>query len=128
MIGRVKEKKLLLSLLSEEEPQFVAVFGRRRIGKTYLVRESFDQHFTFQHTGLSCVSIAQSSRRQAQLNKFAESLTEYGLKDVGTLNSWEEAFSRLKDLIRQSREKKKVIFIDELSWMDTKDSDLIPAL
>ena len=40
MIGRVEERKMLQSLLNEEEPQFVAVFGRRRIGKTYLVRES----------------------------------------------------------------------------------------
>lgn len=41
MIGRTEKTKMRLSLLHEEEPQFIAVFGRRRIGKTYLVRESF---------------------------------------------------------------------------------------
>ena len=50
MIGRKEEQKLLQSLIKEEEPQFVAVFGRRRIGKTYLIRESFDYEFSFQHT------------------------------------------------------------------------------
>ena len=53
MVGRKEEKKYLLSLIDEEEPQFIAVFGRRRIGKTYLVRESFGHKFTFQHTGIS---------------------------------------------------------------------------
>ncbi|MGN0907658.1 MAG: hypothetical protein ACI4NM_10955 [Bullifex sp.] len=50
MIGRKKEREYLLSLIEEDEPQFVAVFGRRRVEKTYPVRESFGHEFTFQHT------------------------------------------------------------------------------
>jgi len=50
MIGRIEEKEYLQSLLNEEEPQFVAVYGRRRVGKTYLIRESFEHSFTFEHT------------------------------------------------------------------------------
>ena len=50
MVGRTEEKRQLQSLLNEEESQFVAVFGRRRVGKTFLIRESFDYKFTFQHT------------------------------------------------------------------------------
>ncbi|MBQ9327307.1 MAG: AAA family ATPase [Solobacterium sp.] len=128
MIGRVEEKKYLQSLLEEEEPQFVAVFGRRRIGKTYLVRESFDHHFTFQHTGISNLSIKESSRKRAQLDKFEESLAEAGYICPGKLDSWNDAFNALKQVILQSNDTKKVIFIDELSWMDTKDSGLISAL
>ena len=56
MIGRKEEKRMLQSLIKEEESQFVAVYGRRRIGKTYLVRESFHYDFTFQHTGISNAS------------------------------------------------------------------------
>ena len=52
MIGREAELKQLKSLKNEEEPQFIAVYGRRRIGKTYLIRESFGYEFTFQHTGV----------------------------------------------------------------------------
>jgi AAA+ ATPase superfamily predicted ATPase len=128
MIGRKEEKRMLQSLIKEEESQFVAVYGRRRIGKTYLVRESFHYDFTFQHTGISNASIQNKSRKQAQLDKFRESLAEAGVEFSEPLNSWDEAFSGLKEVIRRSTEKKKVIFIDELSWMDTKDSGLVTAL
>lgn len=128
MIGRKEERNYLLSLLDEDEPQFVAVFGRRRIGKTYLVRESFEHKFTFQHTGISNNQIEPGKRKMAQLNKFAESLKESGYKGKDKLDSWNDAFNALKEVIKESNEKKKVIFIDELSWMDTKDSGLISAL
>ena len=128
MIGRIKEKKQLQSLLNEEESQFIAVFGRRRIGKTYLIRESFDYKFTFQHTGLSNVSINKSSRKKTQLDEFAKSLSSAGYPPKKVLKSWYEAFDCLKELIVHSKEKKKVIFIDELSWMDTKGDELISAL
>ena len=128
MIGRKEEKKFLQSLIYEEEPQFVAVFGRRRIGKTYLVRESFNHRFFFQHTGISNQSIKPGLRKQAQLDKFAESLREAGYACEERLGSWDEAFRKLKEAITHSQEEKKIIFIDELSWMDTKESGLISAL
>ena len=128
MIGRIEETKMLQSLLHEEDPQFIAVFGRRRIGKTYLVRESFHYQFTFQHTGISNLSILNESRKQAQLDKFEESLADAGYKCPEHLRSWNEAFNGLKEVINRSKDKKKVIFIDELSWMDTKDCGLISAL
>ena len=128
MIGRVQEKQYLRSLLLEEEPQFIAVYGRRRIGKTYLVRESFGYAFAFQHTGISNASIKKGTQKQAQLDKFAESLKEAGCPVDRKLKSWEEAFAGLKEVIRHSGQEKKVIFIDELSWMDTKDSGLVSAL
>lgn len=128
MIGRKEEKKYLLSLIDEEEPQFVAVFGRRRIGKTYLIRESFNHHFTFQHTGVSNNEIDSGNRKRVQLDKFLESLKEYGYSSDDKFESWNEAFNGLKELIKNSKEDKKVIFIDEISWMDTKGSGFISAL
>ncbi len=128
MIGRTEEKKYLLSLLDEEESQFVAVFGRRRIGKTYLVRESFERNFTFEHTGVSNVSLDVNSRKSVQLEKFAESLSNYGYTPNEKIASWNDAFNGLKEVIKKSQNKKKIIFIDELSWMDTKESGLISAL
>ena len=128
MIGRVKERELLLSLLEEDEPQFAAVFGRRRIGKTYLIRETFQHQFTFQHTGVSNADITPGARKKVQLEKFEESLAEAGYKPSEKLTSWNDAFNGLKEVIRHSSDRKKVIFIDELSWMDTKGSGLISAL
>lgn len=128
MIGRKEEKAYLQNLVNEIEPQFIAVFGRRRIGKTYLVRESFEHNFFFQHTGISNHSLEKGSHIQSQLEKFAESLKDAGYEGDLNLTSWNEAFGKLKELIDQSDEKKKVLFIDELSWMDTKNSGLISAL
>lgn len=128
MIGRTEEKRYLQSLLKTDEPQFVAVFGRRRIGKTLLVRESFDYNFTFHHTGISPNSLEPTNLKQAQLDKFKQSLKEYGHESSHELDSWEDAFQELKELIKKSKDKKKVIFIDELSWMDTKKSGFISAL
>ena len=128
MIGRKEEKKYLRSLIEEEEPQFVAVFGRRRIGKTYLVRETFQHEFTFQHTGVSNNQIESGKRKEIQLEKFSESLREYGYRDGSKLDTWNDAFNALKEVIKESKQEKKIVFIDELSWMDTKGSGLISAL
>lgn len=128
MIGRTAEKKQLQALLNAQEPQFIAVFGRRRVGKTFLIRESFDYRFTFQHTGLSTVSIKKSAKKQAQLDEFARSLSAAGYPPQRRLSSWFEAFDALQEVIRRSPERKKVIFIDELSWMDSNGGELIAAL
>ena len=128
MIGRTDEKRQLQLLLNEEESQFVAVFGRRRIGKTFLIRESFDYKFTFQHTGISTDSIRKTDRKKTQLEEFSKSLSEAGYSCDKKITSWYDAFDGLKEIIRKSTDRKKVIFIDELSWMDTKGSELISAL
>ena len=57
LIGRKQEKQQLLDLLESDQSEFVAVYGRRRVGKTYLVREAFGYHFAFQHTGILDASL-----------------------------------------------------------------------
>ena len=52
MIGRKKEIRELENAYSGRESEFVAVYGRRRVGKTYLVRETFSERMVFRHTGL----------------------------------------------------------------------------
>lgn len=122
LIARNRETAMLKSSLEDEYSQFIAVYGRRRVGKTFLVRESFDYRFAFQHAGL-----AEGGLRE-QLYAFADSLRDAGLEGFDQPTSWLEAFSLLKDLIRESADDKKVVFIDELSWMDTPKSGLITAL
>ena len=60
LIGRDKEVKLLQNLMTANESQFVAVYGRRRVGKTYLIREAFNYSFTFQHTGINNATMRYS--------------------------------------------------------------------
>lgn len=122
LVAREKETELLRSSLEDEYSQFIAVYGRRRVGKTFLVRESFGYDFAFQHAGL-----AEGGLRE-QLFAFSESLRDAGLTDFTQPTSWLEAFSLLKELVRRPADGKKVIFIDELSWMDTPKSGLITAL
>jgi hypothetical protein len=122
LIGRENEKKQLLSLMEKDESQFCAVYGRRRVGKTFLIRETFNGNFSFQHTGLA------NSTMEEQLDEFRESLKEYGLKNCKTPKNWREAFRFLSNLLESSSEGKKIVFIDELSWMDTPKSNFISAL
>ena len=76
MIGRKDEKMRLEAALSKDEAQLIAVYGRRRIGKTFLVRETFGDRFYFQHAGL-----ARGTLRE-QLAAFRDSLLRCGAKDV----------------------------------------------
>ena len=122
LIGREKEQGVLAEAFQADESRFVAVYGRRRVGKTYLIRESMGSRFTFQHTGY------YGGKLMDELFEFCASLREYGLKDFAKPRNWLEAFELLKELIRRSTEKRKVIFLDELSWMDTRGSDFIMAL
>ena len=122
LIGREKEQQRLLQAVNEEDSMFVALYGRRRVGKTYLVRETFGNSFTFYHTGLA------KSPMKKQLAAWRLSLREYGLKKANLPRTWLDAFDALKEIIRKSDEPKKIIFIDELPWMDTQRSGFIPAL
>lgn len=122
IIGRDYEQRTLLSLLDEPESQFCVVYGRRRVGKTYLIRETFNYSFTFQHSGL-----AETDKR-GQLAAFRDSLRSQGLPKCTTPKTWLEAFGMLKTLIENAPEGKKLIFIDELPWMDTPKSNMISAL
>ncbi|MBQ9059086.1 MAG: AAA family ATPase [Atopobiaceae bacterium] len=122
IVAREREIQVLTSTLEEEYSQFIAVYGRRRVGKTFLILESFDYTFTFQHSGLANGSLSD------QLYAFTDSLRDAGLQNFAQPKNWLEAFSLLKELIRSSQSKKKVVFIDELSWMDTPKSGFVTAL
>lgn len=121
MIGRIEEKQKLLKANGSEYSQFVTVYGRRRVGKTFFVRETFGYKFTFEHSGLAKTGM------KGQLEHWQSSMKYHGHK-VERPKTWIEAFDQLKDLIIASKEKKKVLFIDEMPWMDTPRSGFIGAL
>ena len=108
IVGREKEIQQLREAYNDEYSRFVVVYGRRRVGKTFLVRETFGYKFTFQHAGIA------NAPRNVQLGEWRNSLVKHGLKVDNAPKNWFEAFSLLDDLIRRSRAKRKVIFIDEL--------------
>ena len=123
LIAREEELKLLNHSINKKESQFIAVYGRRRVGKTYLIREAFANQFCFSHTGYYRQS------RTEQLTGFWKSLKKAGLsRDCQCPQNWKEAFDLLEKIIDQSHAEKKILFLDEISWMDTPRCDLLLAL
>jgi len=122
MIGRKTELATLKRPQESAHSEFVVVYGRRRIGKTFLVRQAFCDSLTFSHTGVENVNLS------GQLRAFASSLKDAGVSSVPRLLSWFDAFDALKKLIQESSADKKIIFLDELPWMDTPKSSFLPAL
>lgn len=121
LVGRKEEKTKLLKAHTAEYSQFVTVYGRRRVGKTFFVRETFKYKFTFEHTGMN------NTGMKGQFEAWTSSMKRSG-RAISTPKSWIQAFDSLKDLITESNEIRKVIFIDEMPWMDTPKSGFISAL
>ena len=124
IIGRKQEQKELRRLYESDESEMVVVYGRRRVGKTYLVNQVFDSiGFIFKVTGL------YKSRLPQQLENFNLALIEYsGKASWPKPKSWMEAFGQLKEYLKESKTgKKRVLFFDELPWMDTKGSQFLKA-
>ena len=123
LIGRWAEAADLKSWYEAAESHFVVVYGRRRVGKTFLVRESLGQHFAFATTGLARGGLKQ------QLDNFVDSLAEHGYVPDRPPPTWLEAFRMLRDHLRQSDHPgKKVVFLDEVPWMDTPRSGFLTGL
>lgn len=132
IVAREKEQIELERLMNEPTAQLLAVYGRRRTGKTFLIREYFDDNFAFKHTAVSPMELNERGERnliyRIQLNEFASSLRKYGSKDNTPISDWFEAFHRLELLLESRRKKRKlVVFIDELPWLDTPRSGFLSA-
>ena len=122
LIGRKQEIDELKRLKESNQAEFVAIYGRRRVGKTWLIRGFFRDKFTFYATG-----IARGNRNE-QLKNFYKSICSYGKSKSKQPKDWYEAFDLLKEVIKQSRQRKKVVFLDELPWMDTQKSEFLKAI
>ena len=128
IIGRKAEIRELEKLYKSESSEFVAVYGRRRVGKTFLIKEVFQDRFTFWHTGLSPYDRDKKYLLRDQLQTFYFSLQDYGLEGEPCPKSWFEAFRLLEKLLKIKDDgSRQVAFIDELPWMDTARSRFIPA-
>jgi len=123
IIGRDKEKKMLQDAYNSNMSEFVAVYGRRRVGKTFLIRNCFDEKFVFDVAGLA------NAGTKEQLVNFNISLNKNNLNiTFNVAKNWLQAFEQLIDLINQLPQKRKIIFFDEIPWIDTLRSGFITAL
>lgn len=123
LIGRQPEKELLNRLLASKEAEFLALYGRRRVGKTFLVREHFKKQLVFELTGL------KNGPLKEQLANFHQEITRRGAKSAEIPASWREAFQQLAIHLKNRRGTgKQVIFFDELPWLAGARSGFLPAL
>lgn len=93
IIGRKKEIAELQRYYRSGRAEFVAVYGRRRVGKTFLIDEVFHDNMTFHHTGLSPYDRRRKVTMKAQLQNFYFSLLRHGMENIAMPKSWLEAFS-----------------------------------
>lgn len=126
IIGREKEKEILKELYESSEAQLLAIYGRRRVGKTHLIREFFkDKGFYFQVTGVS------DGKLQDQLFHFREEVSaRFYQRDPypSYPRSWMEAFSLLRQEIdKLSLDRKIILFFDEFPWLASKKSRFLGA-
>jgi hypothetical protein len=123
MIGRIKEQEILSKVYESTKPELIAIVGRRRVGKTYLIRQFFKEELDFEMVGL------KDGTKEQQLRNFAYSLKEAKKSTIldAVPQDWLEAFYQLKTHLETLGEtdKKKVVFIDELPWIATNKSDFL---
>lgn len=128
MVGRKKEVKELNRLYERKQAELIAIYGRRRVGKTYLVDETFAGRITFRHAGLSPADENSKGLLKLQLNHFYNSLKLHGMEKCDKPSNWLDAFLLLEQFL-QSRDdgSRQVVFLDELPWLDTPKSGFIRA-
>lgn len=127
IIGREKELKILAGIWNSKEAEFLALYGRRRVGKTHLIREFFSEKegTYFEITG------EKDGGLRAQLENFVEifSKTFFGGVELRNPKSWKKAFALLTQEIEKAPKSRKfVIFFDELPWLATRRSGIVQAL
>jgi uncharacterized protein len=123
LVGRKTEYDSMRELLNSRESELLAVIGRRRVGKTFLIKHTYAAEMVFQITGI------QDSKRNVQLKNFIEARNEYFpkadlKKDPKT---WFEAFTQLKQLLKSAPKSKRVVFFDELPWLAECSTEFLPA-
>ena len=123
LIGREKEISLLKQCCESRVPEFLVVYGRRRIGKTFLIREFFKGDLDFYVTGLA------SETKDDQLKVWNTAIKDCFSGPENNATNWIDAFTILKKKLERSKKaKKKILFIDEAPWLDTPKSGFMVAL
>ena len=121
LTGRSAELRELRSYFDSEKSEFIAVYGRRRVGKTFLIRAAAKDNFAFFVTGV------YNATKNEQLTNFAIAMTHYsGSGCLEIPENWLLAFYRLSRYLESQPEGVKIVFIDELPWMDSAKSGSSP--
>ncbi len=123
LIGRENELKELERAVKSERSEFIAIYGRRRVGKTFLIRSFFHDNYSFHYVG------AHRQPKAVQLQNFREALMRYARTSaIPQIDNWHDAFRLLESHLESCEEVRKIIFFDEMPWMDSHGSDFLNEL
>lgn len=123
LIGRESQRQELDRCLASNRSELVVIYGRRRIGKTFLIEQHFNKKFDFWYVGV------RNLKTREQLRRFAEALKGFSGRKDYKFRNWFSAFDALKEYLQTlPSEGKRVVFIDEMPWMDSGRSNFIKAL
>lgn len=123
LVGRERECQELKRAMESDRSEFVIVYGRRRFGKTFLVDQYYQGHYDFTFVG------GHNLSRQRQLTSFARALKKLSGVKPDKFADWFDAFDALEEYLDSlDASRKKVVFIDEMPWIDTQKSDFVAAL
>ena len=123
LVGRERECQELKRAMESDRSEFVIVYGRRRVGKTFLVDQYYQGHYDFTFVG------GHNLSRQRQLTSFARALKKLSGVKPDKFADWFDAFDALEEYLDSlDASRKKVVFIDEMPWIDTQKSDFVAAL
>ncbi|MEZ4223433.1 MAG: ATP-binding protein [Polyangiaceae bacterium] len=121
IVGRAVEQSRLRRSLDSNAPELVAIYGRRRVGKTYLVREFFGDQISFELTG------SYQATLREQLQNFQLALRAAGASDMNRPSNWGEAFAQLRQFLEPAAGHRQVVFLDELPWLASRRSGFLRA-
>jgi len=130
IIDRTEEIKKLEKFLKSPKSEFVAVYGRRRVGKSYLIEEVYKNKIAFRAIGSYIKDKDEKSYRQLQLEHFYESLLDVGMsEDIPRPTNWREAFRLLRHHLEGVTSERRIVFLDELPWLaGPQPSEMITEL
>lgn len=121
-VGRREEIRLLEKYYGSSKPELVAVYGRRRVGKTYLINETLKGRIDFEFSGMYKVPA------KVQIREFQKTINRLMTVGDGKASDWFEAFDNLKDYLLSLNKDRVTVFLDELPWMDTAKNHFLAAL
>lgn len=123
-VGRKEEIKICKEVLGSPKAEMIAVIGRRRVGKTFLIRSVYENEIIFEQTGV------RNASNEEQLRTFMEGLRRISNKELREVKDWLDAFFRLREVLEPllKKDEKQVIFFDELNWLATPNSKFLDFL
>jgi AAA+ ATPase superfamily predicted ATPase len=128
MVGRKHECSELNRLYDGKRAELIAIYGRRRVGKTFLVDEAFAGRITFRHAGLAPTDEHSANLLRDQLDHFYNSLLLHGMERCDKPSTWLDAFFLLEKFLQGiDNGTRQLVFLDELPWLDTPRSGFLRA-